>query len=117
MKTSVASGKMSLWLSNGLVCACLAAFPSTYFGAAFSAAAADPAVAAPAYSPGVADVVKMADAKVDPEIIKAYIHSSPVAYSPSASEIIALNDRGLPPDVLTAILHRGGELRPLAKIA
>ena len=42
------------------------------------------------FSPGVADIVKMVDAKVDPEVIKTYIQHSATAYNPSASEIIAL---------------------------
>ena len=47
----------------------------------------------PRYSPGVADIVKLADAKVDAEVIKTYIRNSPTAYNPSATEIIALKDQ------------------------
>ena len=50
-------------------------------------------------SPGVADIVKMVDAKVDPEVIKTYIQNSPTAYNPSATEIIALRDHGVGPDI------------------
>ncbi len=64
-----------------------------------------------AFSPGVADVVKMLDAKVDPEVVKAYINSSPIAYSPGAEEIIALKQRGVPDDLITAMLERGAEVR------
>jgi hypothetical protein len=69
--------------------------------------------AAPAanYQAGINEVLKLVDAKLDSEVIKAYIKSSPVAYSLSASEIIALKDRGVPQDVIAAILQRGGELR------
>src|ERR1019366_4228796 len=63
------------------------------------------------YSPGVADIVKMVDAKVDAQVIKTYIKNSPTAYYPSANEIIALKDRGVGPEILTAMLQRGAEVR------
>ena len=63
------------------------------------------------FSPGVADVVRMVDAKVDAEVIKSYIKNSPTAYNPSATEIIALKDRGVGPEILTAMLRRGAEVR------
>jgi hypothetical protein len=66
------------------------------------------------YSTGIADIVKMVDAKVDAEVLKAYIKDSPAAYNPGASEIISLMQRGVPADVLTALLQRGGELRAQA---
>ena len=69
------------------------------------------------YSPGVADIVMLVDAKVDPEVIRPYIKSSPTAYNPSATEIIALKARGVSSDVLTAMLQRGGELRAQASKA
>src|SRR6266436_1159488 len=53
------------------------------------------------YSAGLYEILKMADAKVDPEVIKAYIKNSPIAYDPSAAEIIALKEHGLPADGLT----------------
>src|ERR1039457_3801762 len=71
------------------------------------------AQAAPAtrYSPGVADIVKLADAKVDAEVIKTYIRNSPTAYNPSATEIIALKDHGVGPEILAAMLQHGAEVR------
>src|ERR1035441_7843874 len=63
------------------------------------------------YSPGIADIVKMVDAKVDAEVIKTYVKNSPTAYNPSANEIIALKDRGVGPEILTAMLQRGAEMR------
>src|SRR5215831_5090758 len=47
------------------------------------------------YSPGLRDILKMLDAKVDVEVIKAYIKSAPIAFSPSASEIIALKQHNV----------------------
>jgi hypothetical protein len=82
-----------------------------------AAGAVNPGVAAaqtaPAarYSPGVADIVKLVDAKVDAEVIKTYVRNSPTAYNPSATEIIALKDRGVGPEILTAMLQRGAEAR------
>ena len=79
---------------------------------------ASPQQAAPPvrYSAGVADVLKMVDAKVDAGIIQAYVKSSSVAYNLNAGEIIALRDRGISPDVLTAMIQRGGELRGQAAV-
>ena len=66
------------------------------------------------FSPGVADIVKMVDAKVDPEVVKTYIQNSPTAYNPSATEIIALKDHGVGSDILTAMLQHGAEVRTQA---
>jgi hypothetical protein len=74
-------------------------------------AAAAPTAPAARFSPGVADIVKMVEAKVDPEVIKTYVKSSPTAYNPSATEIIALKDHGVAPEILTAMLQHGAEVR------
>src|SRR5438067_13277482 len=63
------------------------------------------------FSPGIAEILKMADAKVDVGVIKAYIRNSPTAYNPTANEIVVLKERGLSDEILTAMLQRGGELR------
>ena len=65
----------------------------------------------------MADVLKMANAKVDPSVIQAYVRNSAVAYNLSAGEIIALRDHGVSSDVLTAMIQRGGELRAQAMSA
>src|SRR6202158_5289959 len=52
------------------------------------------------YSPGIADILKMVDAKIDADVIKAYIQSSRIAYNPNVNEIIALKDRGVSSDLL-----------------
>lgn len=88
-------------------------------------AASDPAPvaqAAPApetppparFSPGMQDILKMLDAKVDTDVIKVYIRNSMVPYNPNASEIIALKQRGVPDEILTAVLQRGAEVRAQA---
>lgn len=63
------------------------------------------------YSTGVAEILKMADAKVEGSVIVAYVDSSPFAYNPNASEIIMLRDRGVPSEVLAAMLKHGAEMR------
>ena len=75
---------------------------------------AAPAAVSPArlgFSPGIRDILKMLDAKVDPQVIRAYIKNSPIAYNPSAAEIIALKQREVPDDLITALLERGAEVR------
>jgi hypothetical protein len=63
------------------------------------------------FSPGAQEIVNMLEAKVDPEVIKAYIKNSPVPYNLSASEIIDLKSHGVPDDMLAAMLQRGTEIR------
>src|SRR5215470_14506563 len=83
---------------NPLLRALLAAgFLATSFSAfgALAAVSAPQAATSPhsspvQYSAGIAEVLKMVDAKVDETVIKAYIESSQVAYNPSVSELIML---------------------------
>lgn len=63
------------------------------------------------FSPGVDEILKMVDAKVDPGVIKAFIKNSPVAYNLSAGEIIALKQRGTADEVITLVIQHGGEVR------
>ena len=66
------------------------------------------------FSAGSVDILKMVDAKVDPEVIKTFINNSPTAYNPSATEIIALKDHGVGSEILTAMLQHGAEVRAQA---
>jgi hypothetical protein len=110
---NVKGHQIQAWLMAGVVLMC----SPMGSRAINSVAPADPGIAAaptaPAtrFSPGVADVVRMVDAKVDPEVIKTYVKNSPTAYNPSASEIIALKDHGVSSEILTAVLQRGAEVR------
>ena len=63
------------------------------------------------YSAGITDLIKMADAKVPADVMKAFVATSPIAYRPVADEIILMQQRGVPADVLTAMLQRGAEVR------
>jgi uncharacterized membrane protein YgcG len=64
-----------------------------------------------AYSTGIVDVVRLVDAGVSPDIVKAYIQNSPVAYHPTADEVIALKDHGVPAGIITALLLHGADLQ------
>lgn len=63
------------------------------------------------FSPGAQEIVNMLDAKVDPEVVKAYINNSPVPYNLSAAEIIDLKSHAVPDEIVTAMLQRGAEVR------
>jgi hypothetical protein len=55
-------------------------------------------------SPVVADVLRLSQAKVEENIIIAYIHNSPGAHL-TASEIIDLHAQGLSSDILVALMN------------
>ncbi len=93
-------------------------------------AAADPAVAsadasasAPAtvikkfdpgtiqLSVGVQDVVRLAQAGVSENVIKAFVEKSNIPYNPTAEEIIFLTDIGIPNTLITAMLQQGNKVR------
>ena len=109
--------QIKAWLMAGTLVLCApvasrainAVTPAT--GAVNQSVAAPPTAPAARHSPGVTDIMKMVDAKVDAQVIKTYIKNSPTAYYPSANEIIALKDRGVGPEILTAMLQRGAEVR------
>jgi hypothetical protein len=63
------------------------------------------------FSPGMRDILKMLDAKVDLSVIKAYINNSPIPFNPNASEIIALKQRGVPDEIITVLIQHGAEVR------
>ena len=99
------------WIGAWLVAGALVLCAPVTSRAINSVAPASPTIPAARFSPGVADIVKLVDAKVDPEVIKTYIKSSSTAYNPSATEIIALKDKGVGPEILPAMLQRGAEVR------
>jgi hypothetical protein len=63
------------------------------------------------YSPGVTEIIKMLDAKVDPQVVSAYVQHSSVAYTPDATEIVALKEHGASTEFVTALLQHGDEMR------
>ena len=62
------------------------------------------------YSPGITEIIQMLDAKVDGQVIVAYIQNSPTRYNPEATELIALQEHGASTEMLVALLHHGDEL-------
>jgi hypothetical protein len=77
------------------------------------AAAADKA----ALSAGIEEILKMVDAGVSKEVIKAYVENSPIAYNPNAADLIALKERAVTDDITTVLVKRGAEVRAQASQA
>jgi hypothetical protein len=63
------------------------------------------------YSAGVAEIIQMLDAGVEPPVLLAYIQRSCIPYEPDATELITLKDRGASTEILLALLHRGDQVR------
>jgi hypothetical protein len=55
-------------------------------------------------SPGLSEIVKLAQAHMDESVILAYIKNSGLVFSPSADEILYLSGLGLSQDVIGALL-------------
>jgi hypothetical protein len=94
----------------GLVQAALAATPTTTIPPLILSGRQSTRPAG-TYSAGVAEIIKMLDAKLDGPVILAYIQNSPIQYNPDATELIALKDHGASTELLVALLHHGDELR------
>ncbi len=68
------------------------------------------------YSIGITKLIKLLDAKVDAQVILAYIQNSPIPYDPEAAELIAVQAHGASIELLLALLHHRDDLRlPLAQ--
>ena len=65
-------------------------------------------------SAGIADLLKLADAKVAPEVIKAYIENAAIAYDPTVQDILSLKEHDVPDALITALIQRGAEVRSQA---
>jgi hypothetical protein len=62
-------------------------------------------------SPGVSEILKMADAGVSTEVIKTYVESMPTASPPTDLDVIALKKHNVADAVVTLLLRRGAEAR------
>ncbi|MHB8523030.1 MAG: DUF6600 domain-containing protein [Limisphaerales bacterium] len=62
-------------------------------------------------SPGLAEIVKLAQAGVEPDVLLAYVENSEVTYNPTADELVYLHDVGISPSVVTALVQHGNQLR------
>jgi hypothetical protein len=71
------------------------------------ATASSVALALPAdLSPGLAEIIKLAQAHIPEDTILAYIQNSGQTYNPSAEEILYLSDLGLSDKVVGALLNK-----------
>ena len=59
-------------------------------------------------TPGLGEVVKLAQAGVGEEVILAYIEKFPGAFNVGADQILYLNDLGVPSTVITSMLKHDG---------
>ncbi len=64
-----------------------------------------------ATSPGVEEIVKLAQANVEEGVILAYIENSNIPYDPGVEEILYLNDIGISSKIVTAMMRRGRVLQ------
>jgi hypothetical protein len=58
-------------------------------------------------SPGLSEIIKLAQAHVDESVILAYVKNSGQVFSPTADEILYLSDLGLSQDVIGALVKTG----------
>jgi hypothetical protein len=65
-------------------------------------------------SPAVVEILKLLEAGISTEIVKAYVESSATAFSPSAADLIALKQHGVTDDLTKALLKQGAENRAQA---
>ncbi len=59
-----------------------------------------------ATAPGVADVVRMLDAGVSKDVVKAYIDNSPSSFDVSPTDLITLKSHGVSDEISMALLKR-----------
>ncbi|MCL5099052.1 MAG: hypothetical protein M1608_16260 [Candidatus Omnitrophica bacterium] len=60
-------------------------------------------------SPGLSDIVELAQSGVDQSVILSYINNSLKTYHPTSSDIIYLRDIGLSSEVISALINHTGE--------
>jgi hypothetical protein len=63
-------------------------------------------------SPGLAEIIKLAQAHVDEDVILAYVKNSHQVFSPTADEILYLSDLGLSQNVIGAIVKTATPAAP-----
>jgi hypothetical protein len=71
----------------------------------------------PGLSPGLAEIIKMAEARVDESVIIEFIHNSGQTYAPTADEILYLSDIGLSQAVIAALLNHKLPTKSAAAVA
>lgn len=110
MKTS----RPTVWLA-AVMAACAALVPTADATAQGATTIANPRqatvqpndTAAPVqFSPGVGDILKLTQAKVDDEVIVAFVRNSGRHYSLTADEIVYLRSQGVSDRAITAMLNQ-----------
>ena len=61
----------------------------------------------------LSDVLKMVEAGVSPDVIRAFLENASSAYDPNASDLIALKTNGVPDNVTTAMMKRATEIKAI----
>lgn len=59
-------------------------------------------------SPGIAEIIKLVEAGVEPVVIEAYIQNSRTRFQPTADDILHLHRLGVSSQILTALLRHEG---------
>lgn len=86
--------------------------PPAAVGVTVPSASAPSANAVPRnFSPGVAEVVKLAQSGVGDEVVLAFVRGSQLAYNLSADDIVALKNAGLSSPVMAAMINHDQSLR------
>jgi len=57
------------------------------------------------------DVLRLVKAKVDQEVVIAFVRNSAIAYNLTAGEIVSLKDQGVSSGIILAMIQRGAEMR------
>lgn len=69
-------------------------------------AADKPATKPPTVSPGIAEVLKMAEAGIAADVMKSYVEGSSTKYAITAGDVILMKEKGVPDEVTAAVLKR-----------
>lgn len=64
-----------------------------------------------AYSVGIGELLRMADAGVSKEVMQAFVENSSLPFDPAATDYIALKDHKVPDEISIALTKRGAEVR------
>ena len=78
---------------------------------------AGPQASEPTLSPGVAEVIRLAQSGVGEEVVLAYIQNSSEPFNLNADQILYLKDLGISSQVTTAMLNRDAVLQSQPQIA
>lgn len=78
---------------------------------AVASAADAPPKKKPTVSPGIAEILKMAEAGIAADVMKSFVEGSSVKYSITANDVIVMKERGVADEVTAAVLQRVNEER------